>query len=58
MNERIELKGMWWLPGNPDTKVAGMFTFIPGESIVLELIGALGKVKSALDAFLSKKMKM
>ncbi len=55
MNERIELKGMWWLPSNPETKVAGMFTFIPGESIVLELIGALGKVESALDAFLSKR---
>lgn len=32
-------KGYWWLPSNPDDKVAGVMTYTPGENIKLELIG-------------------
>lgn len=39
MTDRIESKGYWFLPDKPDDKVAGVLTYIPKESIVLELIG-------------------
>lgn len=31
MNEPIEFDGVWWLPHNPDNKISGKFTFIPGN---------------------------
>lgn len=39
MNDKIEYKGYWFLPGKPDDKVAGVLTYIPKEKIELELIG-------------------
>lgn len=39
MTDKIESKGYWFLPDKPDDKIAGVLTFIPHESIVLELIG-------------------
>ena len=37
--ERHIFKGYWWLPDNPEKKVAGIVTYIPNEKICLELIG-------------------
>ena len=39
MTEKIESKGYWFLPDKPDNRIAGVLTYIPHESIVLELIG-------------------
>lgn len=47
MIEPIEIKGYWWLPSSPDIAVAGILTYTPNESIVLELIGQL---KSGISA--------
>jgi|GEM_PF-4413704 len=40
--ERFELNGMWWLPDNPDHRVAGKLTFDPDPrmGITLKTIGA------------------
>ena len=42
-------KGKWWLPEKPEDKVSGVLTYIPGETITLELIGNFQD--SAQDAF-------
>lgn len=42
-------KGKWWLPEKPEDKVSGVLTYIPGETIMLELIGNFQD--SAQDAF-------
>ncbi len=39
LTERHIFKGYWWLPDNPEMKVAGIVTYIPNEKICLELIG-------------------
>lgn len=39
LSEEQLFKGYWWLPDNPDNKVAGVLTYIPGEKICLELLG-------------------
>ena len=53
-SEPFEHKGYWWKPNNPDNKVAGVLTYKPGESIVLELIGTFDKENDAVVAFLNK----
>lgn len=40
LTEQHIFKGYWWLPDNPQNKVAGVLTYSPGERILLELIGA------------------
>ncbi len=54
LSEPFEHKGYWWKPNNPDNKVAGVLTYKPGESIVLELIGTFDKENDAVVAFLNK----
>ena len=53
LTEQHIFKGYWWLPENPDNKVAGVLTYTPEERIVLELIGAFetadGSIKDVLD---------
>ena len=39
LNEKLEYKGYWWLPSNPNNKIAGILTYTPNEKIKLELIG-------------------
>ena len=39
LSEEHIFKGYWWLPMNPNNKVAGILTFTPGERMCLELIG-------------------
>lgn len=38
--ETKEYKGIWWLPANPEHKVAGVLYYTPGEEFRLELIGS------------------
>lgn len=39
MDKQFEYRGYWWLPNNPDRKIAGILTYVPNEKIELELIG-------------------
>ena len=39
LDQKLEYKGYWYLPSNPDNKVAGVLMYFPNEKIVLELIG-------------------
>ena len=54
-DKTFEYKGYWWLPSNPDIKVAGVLSYKPGESIVLELIGSFDNKEDAVAAFINKK---
>lgn len=55
MTDRLEYKGYWYLPDNPDKKVAGVLTYIPEESIMLELIGWFEPQKNPIEVFLNQK---
>lgn len=46
MIDKFEYKGYWNLPSEPDNAIAGILTYNPNESIILELIGSLGKSKT------------
>lgn len=39
LDEKIEFKGYWYLPSNPDNAIAGVVTYFPNEKIGLELFG-------------------
>jgi hypothetical protein len=43
MTEKVEYMGYWFLPNNPENKVAGKLTFLPNDKIVLELFGGFGE---------------
>ncbi len=55
MTEQIIIKGYWWLPSSPDIAVAGILTYIPNESIVLELVGQLKSGISAMEEFINRE---
>lgn len=55
MTVPIEIKGYWWFPSSPDDTVAGILTYIPNESIILELIGQLKKESSAIEEFINRE---
>lgn len=55
MTERIEIKGYWWLPSSPEDNVAGILTYIPNESIKLELIGQLKPDSSAIEEMIDRE---
>ncbi|QEM12379.1 HEPN domain-containing protein [Mucilaginibacter rubeus] len=40
MIDAIEIKGYWFLPDDPENRVAGTLTYTPNRKIILELIGA------------------
>ncbi|MBY0377309.1 MAG: hypothetical protein K2Q33_01935 [Gammaproteobacteria bacterium] len=40
MKEKFEIRGYWFLPSNPENRVAGTLHFIPNEKIYLDLIGS------------------
>ncbi len=54
LDEKLECKGYWWLPNNPDENVAGVLTYIPDEKILLELIGAFDSKKDFIDTLLNE----
>lgn len=43
MIKGFEYKGYWYLPSDPENAIAGILTFVPNESIKLELIGNFEK---------------
>lgn len=51
MTQNFEYKGYWFLPSDPKNKIAGILTYLPNESMRLELIGAFGKAASPIIAF-------
>lgn len=53
LDEKLECKGYWWLPNNPNETVAGVLTYIPDEKILLELIGAFDSKKDFIDTLLN-----
>ena len=55
MTEQIVIKGYWWLPSTPENTVAGILTFTPNESIILELIGQLKPETSAIEEFINRE---
>ena len=55
MRDKIEYKGYWWLPSNPDATVAGILTYIPHEKITLELIGSFDSEKAPIETLIKNK---
>lgn len=55
MKDKIEYKGYWWLPSNPDATVVGILTYKPYEKITLELIGSFDSEQDPIETFLNKK---
>ena len=51
MIENFEYKGYWYLPSDPDNEIAGILTYIPNESIELELIGTFEKSAPKIIGF-------
>lgn len=45
LSEEHIFKGYWWLPENPNNKVAGILTYTPGERMCLELLGGFENAK-------------
>ena len=41
MQEPLDVQGIWWLPGSPDHKVHGWFSWDPEEGGTLRLAGTL-----------------
>lgn len=44
--DNFELKGMWWLPEQPDIQISGILTFDNEKKISLELLGSFHDIKS------------
>ena len=42
----FELKGLWWLPEQPDIKISGIISFENEKKITLELLGSFHEVKT------------
>lgn len=55
MTKTIVIKGYWWLPSTPENTVAGILTYTPNESIILELIGQLKPETSAIEEFINRE---
>jgi ApeA-like protein/HEPN superfamily Apea-like protein len=45
----VEYSGLWWLPSNPQNKVAGTLTFSNQDGIELKLIGALEDLEGVIS---------
>ena len=48
LDQKLEYKGYWYLPSNPDNRVAGVLTYYPNEKILLELLGCFGEYSLAI----------
>lgn len=53
LDDKIEYRGFWYLPSDPENSVAGTVTYYPNERIILELIGSFGD--SLMDVFKDNK---
>lgn len=49
MTEKLEYKGLWFLPDNPEDKIEGTLIFDPDDSISLNLIGTFKEFTDKLD---------
>lgn len=56
MTDKLEYKGYWWLPSNPNKTVAGILTYMPNERITLELIGTFDSENVSTIALLDSKL--
>lgn len=56
MNESKEFKGIWYLPNNRDSAVAGILHFNKGEIIRLELIGSLSNKDNPIEVFFEEEL--
>lgn len=57
LSEQHIFKGYWWLPENPEDRVAGVLTYTPGEKILLELIGGFKTAQGAFKGFMDSDEK-
>lgn len=48
LDQKLEYKGYWYLPTEPDGRVAGVLTYYPNEKIILELMGCFGEFSWSL----------
>ena len=55
MTELRIIKGYWWISNSPDEKVAGVLTYTPGDSLMLEIIGQLKPNVSAVEEFINSE---
>ncbi len=46
LTDRFEYEGLWWLPDNPDEKIAGNLLFDPEEGATLKLIGSFKSIQN------------
>ena len=51
----FELRGIWWLPENPDQQVSGVLTFNSEDKIRLELIGSFKQLPDFGKSEVEKK---
>lgn len=49
MNTSFTIEGFWWLPNNPELKIPGHFSYTPGDTSRLKLLGVLNKTED--DSF-------
>lgn len=40
MIDAVEIKGYWFLPDDPENRVAGILSYLPNQKITLELVGS------------------
>ncbi|MBU6427885.1 MAG: hypothetical protein KGR26_02635 [Cyanobacteria bacterium REEB65] len=45
MDERVEIKGVWWDPAKPEDQVPGILVYQPADGLTLELIGIIGDLR-------------
>ncbi|MFC1997578.1 HEPN domain-containing protein [Chloroflexota bacterium] len=43
MKDPFEMKGIWWLPDNPEKKLTGTLSFSQDDGLHLEIIGVFGE---------------
>lgn len=55
MTELRIIKGYWWISNSPDEKVAGVLTYTPGDSLMLEIIGQFKPNVSAVEEFINSE---
>lgn len=54
LTEQHIFKGYWWLPDKTNNKIAGVLTYSPGESILLELIGGFESEEVTITGLLDE----
>ena len=55
INDKFSLEGFWWLPDNPDLRVAGVLAFNQNDGPVLTLTGTFSPAKEAFGSELEDR---